>query len=329
MMEPGTEEQVQRNPPFRPLGPRRVLPLAEDQIHPVVRIAHRSRFPLEIPERILFDHEFVLVLAGAGELAFGGESCRYQPHDLLFIPPFFPHRFLGAARQEIEHLAVHFDFSPQIAGMGRDLERRGPYEIRLASPLRIPRRQFAPPGGPLEEALLRLVRDQASIGPLAGLRVTGGMFSVLTQALCAEDGAEDAGQRPDAAPAAQAKNRVRVQRVLAFIQAGLQEPLDAGMLAGAADLSLSRMNAVFRQETGYSPLEYVRRERVALARRLLADPALSVKEIAARTGFEDGFQFSKVFRRIDGLSPTQYRDAALASRPRQAGQDPLSEMDIR
>ena len=269
-------------------------------------------------QRIFFDHELVLILAGSGELILNSERCPYQPHDLLFIPPFLPHEFPTPARPEGEHVAIHFDFSPQIAGMDSELEQRVPYEIRLAQSLHIPRRQFAPPGGSLESALLNLVREQSSPDPLAGLRTTSQMFLVLAQVICLEG----VGQELVPVSAAAAKNRARVERVLAFLHAHLRQPMTADLLAQIADMSVSRMNAVFKQETGYSPLEYVRRMRVAQARRLLAEPELSVKEIAAQTGFEDSFHFSKVFRRLDGLSPTHYRDAVLASRTR------LSETDI-
>lgn len=309
-MDSQRSRKVQRSLPFGPLAPRRVLTLAPDHIHPVVRIAHRVRHPLTIPERILFDHELVLILAGAGDLVLGDERCSYQAHDLLFIPPFLPHRFDAATLQAGDHVAVHFDFSADMGELDDDLEQRTPYEVRLVPSFHIPRRQFVPPDSSLEQALLGLVREQDSPDPLAALRTIREMFNVLVSVL-----APNEGQSPRSLFSVQARNQARVERVITFIHSSVQMPLDAAALAQIADLSASRMNTVFRQMTGYSPLEYVRRARVSHARRLLADPQLSVKEIAARTGFEDSFHFSRVFRRIDGLSPTHYREAVLASQP--------------
>ncbi|HLL88337.1 MAG TPA: helix-turn-helix transcriptional regulator, partial [Tepidisphaeraceae bacterium] len=76
----------------------------------------------------------------------------------------------------------------------------------------------------------------------------------------------------------------------------------------------SRFTALFRAHTGTSPMGYVRKVRVDHARRLLADVDLSIKEVAARVGFDDAFHFSKVFRAVDGLAPTRYREALLAGR---------------
>ena len=88
-------------------------------------------------------------------------------------------------------------------------------------------------------------------------------------------------------------------------------PID---LARAAGLSASPFTRVFRRWTGLPPNEYVLRRRVEVARALLGDVGFSIKEVAARTGFEDPYYFSKVFRRIDGLPPTHFRQALLVGK---------------
>jgi two-component system response regulator YesN len=61
-------------------------------------------------------------------------------------------------------------------------------------------------------------------------------------------------------------------------------------------------------------MEYMRRLRVEHARELLADPSLSIKEVAARTGFTEPNHFSRVFSRIDGVPPTAFREAVLTEK---------------
>ena len=96
------------------------------------------------------------------------------------------------------------------------------------------------------------------------------------------------------------------------MRANLAEEMDHRVFERVSELSTSRLQALFREVTGYPPLDFLRRLRVDEARRLLADQRLSVKEIAALTGFRDTSHLSKVFRRVDGLSPAHYRDALLA-----------------
>jgi transcriptional regulator GlxA family with amidase domain len=110
-----------------------------------------------------------------------------------------------------------------------------------------------------------------------------------------------------------AHSKARVEQALALLKGG---PVPVTTLAKAAGLSVSHFNREFREWTGYSPVEYQRRQRVARARELLANVTLTIKEVAARAGFEDPYHFSRVFRQVDGLSPSQYRDAVLANRQR-------------
>ena len=110
------------------------------------------------------------------------------------------------------------------------------------------------------------------------------------------------------------RRHARVEEVTAHMQANLAGAIDHAALERVSGLSPSRLQALFREVTGYPPLDYLRRLRVEEARRLLADRRLAVKEVAARTGFRDTSHFSKVFRRVDGLSPAHYRDALLAGR---------------
>ena len=104
---------------------------------------------------------------------------------------------------------------------------------------------------------------------------------------------------------------MRIEQALATLKVS---PVPVTTLARAAGLSVSHFNREFREWTGYSPVEYQRRQRVARARELLANVTLSIKEVAVRVGFNDPYHFSRVFRQVDGLSPSQYRDAVLATR---------------
>lgn len=63
----------------------------------------------------------------------------------------------------------------------------------------------------------------------------------------------------------------------------------------------------FREEFGCSPYEYLMRQRIEAARRLLDYSRKSIKEIAATLGFSDQYYFSGCFKARTGMSPSQYR----------------------
>lgn len=64
---------------------------------------------------------------------------------------------------------------------------------------------------------------------------------------------------------------------------------------------------LFKEETGVSVIDYIRRCRVDNAAIMLKDKNISIKDIAYSVGFSDQMYFSKVFKHIKGLSPTEYR----------------------
>jgi AraC-like DNA-binding protein len=279
--------------------------LAPRRIHPVVRIAHRLQAPLRIAPRIILDHELVLILRGQGKLVFGGISVMFGPHDLFFIEPFVPHAF--ESEGVVEHLAVHFDFAEDVPAASSRVAQRRPYQVRLTQDLRIPGHVTIHRGDPLERAMFDIIAARALPGHLGALAASAHLLRAIVLLL------EQTAHRQEVAHAGASADRVRIQRALAFVEEHLARKVSALDLAKAADTSASHFNRIFRQWSGTSPMEYLRHRRIEEARRLLANGELSIKQIAARTGFDDPFHFSRVFRRVDGLSPSQFRAAVLAS----------------
>jgi AraC-like DNA-binding protein len=105
-----------------------------------------------------------------------------------------------------------------------------------------------------------------------------------------------------------------------------QHPQRAWTVAAMADhvlMSRSAFAMRFTAFTGRSPFQYLTERRIHLARSLLTNPNLGLKHIAARVGYANAFSFSTAFKRITGLSPSQYRHhhhrAPSASAPDSAG----------
>ena len=108
------------------------------------------------------------------------------------------------------------------------------------------------------------------------------------------------GKHPGLAP-------FRRKRVLELIASRIEKPPSLQELASVAGLSLSHFTGMFRQSMGMSPHQYVMRQRVAYARRLLRDPRHRVIDVAALCGFATQQHFTWVFRRVTGETPRAYR----------------------
>ena len=136
---PSLAESIQRPAPAGRAGTRRACTLRPEQVHPVVRIAHRLSGGLQIPRRIIFDYELVLLLRGRGEWTLNGEKRPLAAHDLLLIPPFVPHEFNVEGHPE--HVAVHFDFAPDVPPATRGLDQRRPYRVEFTHGLELAAQQ--------------------------------------------------------------------------------------------------------------------------------------------------------------------------------------------
>jgi two-component system response regulator YesN len=96
-----------------------------------------------------------------------------------------------------------------------------------------------------------------------------------------------------------------MRRILSFIRRNLTNDLSRSVLAHEMGVTPQYMNPLFRKELGMTPSELVNRERVHFASRLMAAEGLSVKEAAARAGYNDQFYFSRVFKRIMNYPPSR------------------------
>jgi AraC family transcriptional regulator len=104
-------------------------------------------------------------------------------------------------------------------------------------------------------------------------------------------------------------SRSRLNRVLEYINANLSDSLALSVLAEVAGVNLYHFAKAFKQSTGETPHQYVLRRRIEQAKEFLRHPQVSVIEASARTGFVDQSHFSKVFRRIAGVAPSEYRNS--------------------
>jgi AraC-like DNA-binding protein/ligand-binding sensor protein len=99
-----------------------------------------------------------------------------------------------------------------------------------------------------------------------------------------------------------------IKRAKDFIIENQAEDLSLGQVAKAVNTSTFHFCKMFKKATGLNFTEYVSRVRVEKARNLLLNPNLRVSEIAYEVGFQSLTHFNRVFKKITGRSPTNYRE---------------------
>jgi AraC-like DNA-binding protein len=107
-----------------------------------------------------------------------------------------------------------------------------------------------------------------------------------------------------------------IQRAVEWIQAHMEEELPSiDDMAEQVGLSESHFRRRFHEETGFSPLEYVTRQRVQRAKELLHDERLSITRLAFGLGFQSSGYFAQVFRKMTGMTPSDYRERYCQIKP--------------
>ncbi|MGY5801309.1 AraC family transcriptional regulator [Rhizobium sp. LEGMi12c] len=119
-----------------------------------------------------------------------------------------------------------------------------------------------------------------------------------------------------------AADRSVMQIVIDHINANLDKPLPVDELAKVSGLSRAHFSRVFAESEGVPPAEFVLQQRMQRAAKLLTKAAfIPVKEVAIMSGFDDANYFSKVFRRIYGINPTEFRTTGMYAAVRSPAED--------
>ena len=105
------------------------------------------------------------------------------------------------------------------------------------------------------------------------------------------------------------ENNFAVKTIRRYIQEHYAENLTLTQLAELVNVDECYLSHAFKKITHYSPQQYILRRRIGKAQCLLIYTSLPLTEIAARVGYEDSNYFSRVFKKIIGMSPRRYRQS--------------------
>lgn len=101
----------------------------------------------------------------------------------------------------------------------------------------------------------------------------------------------------------------KLREVQDYIHAHLHLQITLSELATQLQMSVRHLSRLFRQSTGYTLAQYITQCQMKCAQDLLRNPQMSIREIAARVGFQRQGHFTRHFRAYTGFTPTAYRGA--------------------
>lgn len=102
-------------------------------------------------------------------------------------------------------------------------------------------------------------------------------------------------------------NSSRLHFVLHYIHEHLTEKIPVNILSRKAYLSRNNFFRWFKEQFGITPLEYINRERIKLAKQLLAENKSTIGQVGILCGFSDTNYFVRLFRQSEGITPGVYQ----------------------
>ncbi|MGF6771591.1 AraC-like DNA-binding protein [Paraburkholderia sp. GAS199] len=283
-----------------------------------VRIYHRRlpRIPFEWHHHP--EYELTLTMNSQGKRYIGDSVSVYGDNDLVLVPPDMPHTWasnlsIDPSSSQVA-IVVWFDdtwvrrladLCPEYSDL-RSLLRRAVCGLVFEEGS----------GAQMHRYLDRLLSENARerLGAVLDILVWLADLPATPlaspSAFVARVGAPS-GYEPE-----------QLNRVLSLIETQFERPLPLATLANAAGLSERSLTRHFVQHLGESVGQYIARVRIGHACRLLADTALPISVVAARSGFSNIANFNRQFKAAKLLTPAAFRQQFKEARRVEAEASP-------
>ena len=116
----------------------------------------------------------------------------------------------------------------------------------------------------------------------------------------------DRGAEKDDLVKAPAYDRM-IDNVISDIREHYMEDISLTSLSAKYNISLGHLSKMIKDNLQVNFSDYIASLRIQRAKELLRDDSLSIQEIAEIVGYNDYFYFTKVFKKVEGISPSKYR----------------------
>ena len=105
------------------------------------------------------------------------------------------------------------------------------------------------------------------------------------------------------------KSESLIEKAEAFINRNYMKDLSLEDISRYCNISSYYFSKLFKQETGENYVEYLNKVRIGNAKKMLSESDVSIKEICYSVGFSDPNYFSRAFKKYEGVTPSEFKDA--------------------
>ena len=261
------------------------------QIHYCKR--QKLKDPPKVPyggTRTLQHHEMIFVCEGNGHVVIGENRYPIKKGMLFYIPPGVQLTIEPRAQNPERYMTVHFSGSRMV------LNSDGQWKFREnIQTLHQPLAQKITDYTPLEELFEKLLDIWNDKGP--GYEFVAGTLLRQLLILISQNNKK------------LSKNHavsLKIDRVIEYMRQNINRKITLEELSRTAELSAFYLSRTFKDATGYPIITYFNKMKIDKAKELLIEGNKKVKEVAYELGYTNEFYFSRIFKRIEGLSPSEF-----------------------
>ena len=152
-------------------------------------------------------------------------------------------------------------------------------------------------GDYIRECFSKMI-DASKLKKGGEIRLQGLLYLFLSELIEAADGYVEAGEK---------QQEVYIRKAIQYIEMNYSRDISVMELAKHIGLDRSYLCSLFKEYLKVSPREYLIRYRMDKACELMKNPSLSISDVARSVGYNDPLGFSKMFKKVKGCSPKEYR----------------------
>lgn len=262
-----------------------------------------------IQERVIFDYELLFVKEGKAIITIEDRRYTGTTGDVFIFRPGQRHSIRMVFDEQLIQPHIHFDLTYRadreripISYSNMDaipLEERGYFREDILDQFISPFPSHFHPHAPLyiEQLIFDLIHAYSTPSPFNEITLAHLFLKLWEQVL------NELTYSPhNASKASDIPSKLKL-----FIEQNVTHPLSLDEISKLAHFSRSYVSRIFQESYGFSPIRYHTVLRVQKAKSMVQFTNMSLSEIADSVGFESLQDFSRVFKKIDGLPPSSYR----------------------
>lgn len=245
--------------------------------------------PVKIIKRIINHHELLFVTGNSGDITIENKKYPAKKGMLFYLNPDTPHSIETEANDPLSFLSVHFSLAHVEFSNGK-WNIRSENEMLPLQPMQELKDYYQ-----IENIFKKLVESWI-------LKLPG--YEIISKALLQQllfEALENVKKQYSDYPIS-----LKVEKIIKYLHKNINNRVTLSELSEFVQLSSTYLSRIFKETTGYSVIQFFNKLKIEESKELIIEGDKKVKEVAQMLGFTDEFYFSRIFKKFEGISPSEF-----------------------